>query len=149
MSRYSVVTADGEKRSVTLEDLHAWHAQGHLRDDTMVTSEETGSHIPLSMLLKMQPFTAPEIHQDSTYDLFADKIGFVANTKKKDNLFQAKVFGIVWVLCVIAGGIWGVATNPNGFAEGLLNGLLTGGLPGVVVALLVSGAITGARTTFR
>ncbi|MGC4042840.1 MAG: hypothetical protein QM758_03475 [Armatimonas sp.] len=149
MSRYTVVDADGNKRSATLDDLRAWHAQGHLHDNTMVTSEETGNQIPLSLLLKMQPFQAPDIPQDSTYELFADKVGFVPNTKKKDNLFQAKVFGSVWVICIVVGAIWGAMTSPKGVEGGIADGLLTGFFLGVVVALVVSGAITGARTTLR
>lgn len=149
MTRYTVFTVDDVKRSVTLDTLRAWHAQGHVTDDTPVVNEETGKQVPLSLLLKIQPFQAPNIPQDSTYDLFADKVGFVPNTKKKDNLFQAKVFGIVWVICLIAGAIWGATTSPKGAGEGLIDGLLTGGMLGVIVALVVSGAITGFRTTMR
>jgi len=148
LNRYTVSTADGEKRSVTLDDLRAWHAQGHITDNTPVINEETGKQVPVSMLLKIQPFKAPDIPNESTYDTFANKIGFVPNFKKEDNLFQAKIFGIVWGICVAVGAILGVVLTFD-IIVGFIMGGFFGGLLGLVIALLVSGIIVGARTSVR
>lgn len=86
---------------------------------------------------------------DSELEMIADKIGFVPNVRKSDNVYQAKIFGICWLACLVLGAIWGVATNPNGFGDGLLTGVAVGGLGGMVVALLVSGAIVGFKGMIR
>jgi hypothetical protein len=146
---YTFTDSTGETRRATLEMLRQWHAEGHLPIETVLQSESTGKSVPLSLLLNIKSENIQPIPVDSTYEVFADKIGFVPNTKKADNLLQLKIFGIVWLVCLVVGAIWGVVTNPNGFGEGLTNGLIIGGLSGIVVALLVSGAIVGTRTLFR
>ncbi len=146
---YILTDQNGEKHRLTLDVLRQWRTEGRISAETVVNSEFTGKSVPLATLLNLKSQNISPIPTDSTYDVFADKIGFVPNAKKSDNLFQLKIFGIVWGVCLVVGIIWGVVTNPNGFGEGLLNGALTGGLLGIVVALLVSGAITGFRTTTR
>jgi hypothetical protein len=146
---YTFTDSTGEMRRATLDVLRQWHAEGRISLETVVHSESTGKSIPLGLLLNLKSEDIPPIPQDSTYEVFADKIGFVPNAKKADNLLQLKLFGIVWLVCLVVGAIWGVVTNPNGFGEGLINGLIIGGLSGLVVALLVSGAIVGTRTLFR
>ena len=86
---------------------------------------------------------------DTAYDEFADKIGMVPNARRSDNLLQARIFALVWLICLGLGGFWGAVTNPGGFGPGLLNGALTGGLLGLIVALLVSGAVVGFRGLTR
>jgi hypothetical protein len=146
---YTFTDSTGETRRATLEIIRQWHAEGRISPETVMHSESTGKSVPLGILLNLKSENIPPIPADATYEVFADKIGFVPNAKKADNVFQLKIFGIVWLVCLIVGAIWGVVTNPNGFGEGLTNGLIIGGLSGLVVALLVSGAITGFRTTIR
>ena len=64
------------------------------------------------------------------YEFVADKVGFVPNVRRSDNILQAKIFGGVWLGCVLLGAVCGG-----------MGGALMGLLLGIVVALLVSGAV--------
>ena len=67
---------------------------------------------------------------DSTYNFVADKVGFVPNVRKSDNILQAKVFLAVWAVCILIGVVWGKG-----------DGAFMGFLLGMVIALVVSGGV--------
>ena len=73
---------------------------------------------------------ARKIDEYNAYNFVADKVGFVPNIRKSDNVLQAKIFLMVWAACIVIGAIW---------AKG--DGALIGGLLGIVAALIVSGAV--------
>ena len=78
---------------------------------------------------------------DTGYQFVADKVGFVPNLRRSDNLFQAKFVGITAVLTAIAFlfAPWWGQNDPwflrigLGFVAGLLGGLL---LSGFILAIL-------------
>lgn len=76
--------------------------------------------------LRRAPANQPNVVASGiTYDVMVDKVGFVPNVRKKDNVFQA-VFSIAaTVLGTIIGLVW---QGGMGAALGALVGLVVGGI---------------------
>ena len=84
---------------------------------------------------------------DQVYNIIADKVGFVPNVRRSDNLLQAKIIGGIVAVCAVVGLIWGGGAghrNPDcGLGMGLGVGTGLGVVAGLVVGLLVSGLVLG------
>lgn len=88
------------------------------------------------------PPQAPPVQESSPepidgYQFVADKVGFVPNTRKSDNAFQAKFIGFAAVFCGAFGGAYCATSGAAPWYAGILIGLVIG----LVVGLLVSGTI--------
>lgn len=69
----------------------------------------------------------------------ADKIGFLPNARKSDNVLQAKIIGGVVLLTMVVAVIFRMAGDNAPFYAHLLLGALAGLIP----ALLISGLVIG------
>lgn len=86
------------------------------------------------------PVQVADEERDPTYDLMADKIGFVPNARRSDNVYQAKFIAVVLALTVPIGaavfGILGLGAWWIGATIGVVFGLLVGMvLSGTVLAI--------------
>jgi hypothetical protein len=75
--------------------------------------------------------TEQEPQQSTDYERIADKVGFVPNVRKKDNLYQ----GLSILGTILVGMLLGY------ILMGESMGLLLGGLAGAILGLLVSGVV--------
>ena len=87
----------------------------------------------------------PRINQPGglDYEDIAGKIGFVPNTRKSDNVWQAKFMGVSILVGVVAGAAIGHLTT--GGEYGWLGGIVLGLLASLVLGAIVSGAILAIR----
>ena len=139
-AKYLFADHEGRERRVRRSDLKRWLDEGLILPQQIVRDQTTGAASSVALLLNLA-----DVPRESSYEAIADKIGFVPNVRTSDNVYQVKAFGVCWLACVVIGAVWGVATNPNGFGEGLINGAIPGALLGIVAALVVSGAMVGYR----
>lgn len=75
---------------------------------------------------------------DEVYNIMADKVGFVPNVRRKDNLFQ----GIVVLTLMIIGAVTGALIDGYPMAAGLAAG-------GLIVGVIVSGTVLCIIGLFR
>lgn len=93
----------------------------------------------------VSPAPAAPPSADQVYNTIADKVGFVPNVRRSDNLLQAKIIGGVVAVGAVIGLVWGgIAGHRNpefGLGMGLGVGTGLGVVAGLVVGLLVSGLV--------
>lgn len=85
------------------------------------------------------PGTPRKSGTNSDYDLMADKVGFLPNVRKKDNLYQGLCIAVCVIIGMIAGWFWdgGLIREIVGNEAPLR--ILVGGAAGLIVGTLASG----------
>jgi hypothetical protein len=91
----------------------------------------------------MTPTASSEAGKEA-YETIADKVGFLPNVRKADNLYQLKfvgysVLGAAVLFCLI----------PMGDSMPLIIKMLLGAVAGMFLGLIVSGAILAIRNLKR
>lgn len=89
------------------------------------------------------PPAAPTGEMDPGLQFAADKIGFVPNMRKSDNIFQLKFIGVTCLLCVVLALIAPMGDFP------VLAKIATGLLAGLLVGVILSGIILAIKNLKR
>ena len=82
---------------------------------------------------------------DDTYQTIADKVGFIPNSRKSDNLYQAKFLGATLAIVV---PFTAVSFEVGGWGPWWAGALL-GALGGMLAGLLISGTILAIKNLKR
>jgi hypothetical protein len=89
------------------------------------------------------PIQLPPV--DDTYQTIADKVGFVPNSRKSDNVYQAKFLGAALAIVV---PFTAVSFEVGGWGPWWIGALL-GCLAGLLGGLMISGTILAIKNLKR